>query len=65
MAPWGRGHECMNERRADSAEYISELASEPSELARKEGLDTLAYLLEMTTLEAQSARKQANDQQRR
>lgn len=55
----------MSTQRTDSAEYICEIAGELFELARKDGLETLAYLLEMTTLEAQAASKQSPDDNRR
>ena len=45
--------------------YIGEMTVEFAELARTDGLELLAYLLEMAALEAGLASKKCNDAQRR
>ena len=44
---------------ARTAEYIAELCADLARMARGDGLDTLAYLLDMARLEAQSVTQQA------
>ncbi|MGZ5829099.1 MAG: hypothetical protein ACXWJW_11255 [Xanthobacteraceae bacterium] len=39
---------------AAAADYIGELCSDLARMARRDGLDTLAYILDMERLEAQS-----------
>ncbi|HVG50510.1 MAG TPA: hypothetical protein VM867_02630 [Xanthobacteraceae bacterium] len=46
-----------------TAEYIAELCADLSRLAREESLDTLAYLLDMARLEAQSLAQQSRPSQ--
>jgi hypothetical protein len=41
----------------DAARYIAALLEELAQLARRNGLDTLSYLLEMARLEADQATK--------
>jgi hypothetical protein len=41
------------EGRGGAAEYIATMAGELSQIARKHGLDTLGYILEMAKLEAE------------
>ena len=41
-----------------AAEYIATLAQELAQLARRNGLDTLSYILEMAQLEADQAAKE-------
>ncbi len=48
------GHETPD----SAAEYIATLAQELAQLARRNGLDTLSYILEMARLEADQAAKE-------
>ncbi|HXQ82960.1 MAG TPA: hypothetical protein VN769_02720 [Xanthobacteraceae bacterium] len=41
----------------EAARYIASLVEELAQLARRNGLDTLSYLLEMARLEADQATK--------
>ena len=41
--------------RAAAAAYVAELSSDLAVIARRHGLDTLGYILDMASLEAQSA----------
>ena len=43
--------------RVAAAAYVAELSSDLAAIARRHGLDTLGYLLEMVRLEAESARR--------
>ena len=40
---------------AQAAAYVAELAGELASIARRHGLDTLGYILDMAKLEAQNA----------
>jgi len=40
------------QRRGETAAYIADLAGDLAKMARSSGLDTLAYILEMASLEA-------------
>jgi hypothetical protein len=40
---------------AEAAAYVAELSSDLASIARKNGLDTLAYILDMARLEAENA----------
>ena len=51
----------MNERLEPDDAYIGEMAGQLAEMARAQGFELLAYLLEMATLEANSATR--TDQQ--
>jgi hypothetical protein len=42
-----------------AASYIAEMARDLATLARRNGLDTLGYLLDIARLEAESAEKSA------
>jgi hypothetical protein len=42
-----------------AAEYIADMSRDLATLARRNGLDTLAYLLDIARLEAESAEKSA------
>jgi hypothetical protein len=53
----------MDDRENHRAAYIGELSQELAEMARTDGLELLAYLLEMANLEAESTRKQSHDRQ--
>jgi hypothetical protein len=39
--------------RADAAAYVAELSADLARIARRHGLDTLGYILDMARLEAQ------------
>ena len=41
--------------RAAAAAYVAELSSELAAIARRHGLDTLSYILDIARLEAESA----------
>jgi len=41
--------------RAAAAAYVAELSSDLAAIARRHGLDTLGYLLDMARLEAEAA----------
>ena len=42
------------------ASYVASMSGELANIARRTGLDTLSYLLEMVRLEAESTSHQAN-----
>jgi hypothetical protein len=42
------------------ANYVATLSADLAAMARRTGLDTLSYLLEMARLEAESAARQVN-----
>ncbi len=42
--------------RAAAASYVAELTGDLASIARRHGLDTLGYILEMAKLEAENAR---------
>jgi hypothetical protein len=44
-----------NEDRSQAAAYIASLSGELASIARRNGLDTLGYLLDMAKLEAEQA----------
>ena len=46
--------------RAAVASYVASMTADLATMARRTGLDTLGYLLEMVRLEAESANHQAN-----
>jgi hypothetical protein len=46
--------------RAAAATYIAELGAELATLARRHGLNTLGYLLDMARLEAEEVRRHVN-----
>ncbi len=48
------GHETPD----SAAQYIATLTQELAQLARRNGLDTLSYILEMARLEADQAAKE-------
>ncbi|HZP76013.1 MAG TPA: hypothetical protein VFB45_07735 [Pseudolabrys sp.] len=47
------------------ADYIGDMAHELAEMARTDGLDRLAYLLEMVKIEAAMSGEQCHDASRR
>jgi hypothetical protein len=55
----GRGEEGD---RAAAANYVAELSAELATLARRHGLDALAYILDMARLEAENANRHVNGQ---
>jgi hypothetical protein len=50
-AEWGKGMK----NKEDCRRYIGEMAEQLANMARNEGFDSLAYLLEMAVLEAETA----------
>jgi hypothetical protein len=48
-------HASGPENRADAAAYVAELSADLARIARRHGLDTLGYILDMAKLEAQQA----------
>jgi hypothetical protein len=46
--------------RAAAADYVAELSAELAKLARRHGLETLGYILDMARLEAESANRHMN-----
>ncbi len=42
------------------ASYVAKMSADLAGMARRTGLDTLGYLLEMVRLEAESAKRQSN-----
>jgi len=46
--------------RAAVAAYVATLSADLAAMARRQGLDTLGYLLEMARLEAESANRPGN-----
>ena len=48
--------------RAAVASYVATLSADLAAMARKQGLETLGYLLEMARLEAESANRPGNGQ---
>ncbi len=46
--------------REEAAAYVAELAANLAAIARRHGLDTLGYLLEMARLEAENATRHMN-----
>jgi hypothetical protein len=51
----GRRIENVPEDREAAAVYIADLAADLARMARRQGLDTLGYLLDMARLEARNA----------
>jgi hypothetical protein len=51
--------------RSAVASYVATLSADLAALARRSGLDTLGYLLEMVRLEAESAARQGGPVARR
>jgi hypothetical protein len=47
------------EIKAEAASYVAELTADLARIARRHGLDTLGYILDMARLEAQSAAGQS------
>ncbi|HEY4775399.1 MAG TPA: hypothetical protein VIH40_11325 [Xanthobacteraceae bacterium] len=45
--------------RTAAAAYVAELSSDLARLARRHGLDTLSFILEMARLEAETAAQQS------
>ncbi len=45
--------------RSEVANYVASLAADLSEMSRRQGLSTLAYLLDMARLEAEGAARAA------
>jgi hypothetical protein len=43
------------ESQAEAAAYVAELTADLARIARRHGMDTLGYILDMARLEAQSA----------
>lgn len=48
--------------RAAVASYVATLSADLAAMARRQGLETLGYLLEMARLEAESANRPGNGQ---
>jgi hypothetical protein len=46
------------ENKAEAAAYVAELTADLARIARRHGLDTLGYILDMARLEAQQASAQ-------
>ena len=46
--------------RTAAAKYVAELSAELANLARRHGLDTLGYILDMARLEAENATRYMN-----
>jgi len=46
--------------RTEVASYVATLSADLATMARRTGLETLGYLLEMVRLEAESTSRQAN-----
>lgn len=58
-----RGEAARNPRdRTATAKYVAELSAELANLARRHGLDALAYILDMARLEAENATRHVNGQ---
>jgi len=57
--PAHRSTEREPEEEGATASYIAELCADLARMARKDGLETLAYLLDMARLEAQSTAQQS------
>ncbi len=57
-------HNTLNEpgSRTAVASYVATLSADLAAMARKQGLETLGYLLEMARLEAESANRTGNGQ---
>lgn len=53
------------DERNEAAAYIATLTGELAEIARKNGLDTLGYLLDMAKLEAEQRARLKGQQQGR
>lgn len=53
-----------NEEKSEAARYIATLASELAAIARRNGLHTLGYLLDMAKLEAEQAAGLQSDKAR-
>ena len=58
-APPAQGPQEQPPDRETTAGYIAEMTSDLALLARQQGLDTLAYILEMAKLEAENAMRPA------
>src|SRR5262245_23555731 len=52
-------HRTVRDDRAASANYIAALTAELAGIAKRHGLETLAYILQMATLEADTSRARA------
>jgi hypothetical protein len=50
-----------NDDRSQAAAYIASLSGELASIARRNGLDTLGYLLDMARLEAEQAARMNGD----
>jgi hypothetical protein len=46
--------------REEAAAYVADLTSDLASIARRHGLDTLGYLLDMAHLEAENSRRHIN-----
>jgi hypothetical protein len=46
--------------RAQAAAYVAELSADLASLARRHGLDTLGYILDMAHLEAENVTRHVN-----
>jgi hypothetical protein len=58
--PVARGESGGEIDRAAAADYVAELTGELAALARRHGLDTLGYILDMARLEAENANRHVN-----
>jgi hypothetical protein len=55
--------EALESGPAEAAAYVGELAGDLALIARKHGLDTLGYILDMAKLEADNVARLANGRQ--
>jgi len=55
----------MKTQEDQGAAYISDVTVQLAQMARTDGFEVLAYLLDMAALEAESANRRAGDGQRR
>jgi hypothetical protein len=53
--------ENLQNDRAATAEYVATLSTDLASLARRQGLDTLGYLLDMVRLEAENLLEESRD----
>jgi hypothetical protein len=56
----GRPEEADLSNPAGAASYLASLSGDLAELARRHGLDTLGYILEMAKLEAENVKRLYN-----
>ena len=54
------GSQPENGDRAAAANYVASLSADLGEIARRHGLDTLGYILDMARLEAENASRRDN-----